>query len=138
MKRIMALDVGEKRVGVAVSDPLGITAQPVSVLKRENFEKLMQTLRELIDEFEVGRMVVGVPYNMRGEEGRSAGKIMEFIELMKKNIDIEVDLMDERFSTAFSERAMLEADATRKKRRENIDKVAAAVILQGYLDKTEG
>jgi putative holliday junction resolvase len=138
MKRIMALDVGEKRVGVAVSDPLGITAQPVSVLKRENFEKLMQILRELIDEFGVGRLVVGVPYNMRGEEGISAGKIMEFIELMKKNIDIEVDLMDERFSTAFSERAMLEADATRKKRRENIDKVAAAVILQGYLDKTEG
>ncbi len=138
MKRIMALDVGEKRVGVAISDPLGITAQPVSVLKREDFEKLMQTLRELIDEFGVGKVVVGVPYNMRGEEGRSAGKIMEFIELMKKNIDIEVDLMDERFSTAFSERAMLEADATRKKRKENIDKVAAAVILQGYLDKTEG
>ncbi len=138
MKRIMALDVGEKRVGVAVSDPLGITAQPLSVLKREDFEKLMQTLRELIDEFGVGKMVVGVPYNMRGEKGRSAGKIMEFIELMKKNIDIEVDLMDERFSTAFSERAMLEADARRKKRKENIDKVAAAVILQGYLDKTEG
>ncbi len=138
MKRIMALDVGEKRVGVAISDPLGITAQPVSVLKREDFKKLMQSIRELIDEFGVGKVVVGVPYNMRGEKGSSAVKIMEFIELMKKNIDVEVDLMDERFSTAFSERAMLEADATRKKRRENIDKVAAAVILQGYLDKTGG
>ena len=137
MKRTMAIDIGEKRIGVALSDPLGITAQPHSVLENNDPEKLFAGLREIIEEYGVTKLVAGVPYGLNGEKGASAKKIMEFVGRLRENVDVEIDTVDERFSTALSMRAMLEADVSRKKRRHNIDKVAAAVILQGYLDRAE-
>ncbi len=137
MKRIMALDIGEKRIGVAISDPLGITAQPHCVLENEKPAELFARLGEIIEEYGVTKLIAGVPYGLRGEKGKSAEKVMEFIAHLRENIDIETDTVDERFSTALSLKAMLEGDASRKKRSQNIDKIAAAVILQGYLDRAE-
>ncbi len=138
MKRIMALDVGEKRVGVAVSDPLGLTAQPCATLKREDPEKLLGQIKKIADERGVARIIVGIPYNIRGEEGDSAKKIREFARCLHEYTGIETDIEDERFSSAVSERIMLWADVSRKKRKGNIDKMAAAVILQGFLDRETG
>jgi putative holliday junction resolvase len=133
----MALDIGERRIGVAVSDPLGITAQPRAVLENTGHEKVSKKLKEIIDEYGVTKVIAGLPCGLRGERGKSAEKIMEFVRLLEKNINMGIEAVDERFSTALSRKAMLEADASRKTRRKNIDKVAAAVILQGYLDRTE-
>ena len=137
IKRIMGLDVGEKRVGVALSDPLGITAQPHTVLERQDTKSLLDSIKNIIDEYGVSKIVVGMPYDMKGEKGKSAEKIQEFINILEKETGLETDTADERFSTAFSQKAMLEADASRRKRKKNIDKIAAAVILQGYLEKWE-
>ncbi len=137
LERIMGLDIGERRVGVALSDPLGITAQPHKVLERQDTKSLLDSIKSIIDEYEVSKIVVGMPYDMKGEKGKSAEKIQEFIIILEKETGLEIDVADERFSTAFSRKAMLEADASRRKRKKNIDKIAAAVILQGYLEKRE-
>ncbi len=133
----MAIDIGEKRVGVALSDPLGLTAQPHAVIQYSSEEHLIQQLLEIAAEYEAGKIVAGVPYGLEGERGESAEKILAFIRRLGENTDIEIETADERFSTAFSQKAMLEAGASRKNRRRKIDKVAAAVILQGYLDSPE-
>lgn len=132
--RIMGIDIGEKRVGVALSDPLGLTAQPHAVIEYTGPENLIRQLLDIAAEYEVGKIIAGVPYGLDGQKGESAEKILAFIRRLEENTDIEIETADERFSTAFSQKAMIEADASRKKRRRNIDKVAAAVILQGYLD----
>jgi putative holliday junction resolvase len=135
MKRIMGLDPGEKRIGIALSDPLGITAQPYAVIEKNSGSKLIEKLKEIIEKKDVGKIVVGMPYSLKGEKGESAEKTMEFIRYLNKNTGIEIEITDERFTTAFSERVMLEGNASRKKRRQNIDKIAASVMLQGYLDR---
>jgi len=130
--RIMGLDVGDKTIGVAVSDPLGWTAQGVEVIRRDGRE--MARLVELVGKFEVQKLVVGLPLNMNGTLGPQGEKVLAFIEKLKKSLNLPVDTWDERLSTVASEKILLAADVSRAGRRKVIDKMAAAFILQGYLD----
>ncbi|OEF98913.1 Holliday junction DNA helicase RuvA [Vulcanibacillus modesticaldus] len=132
--RIMGLDVGDKTIGVAMSDQLGWTAQGVEVIKRKKIEMDLVRLREIIDEYQVEEIVVGLPKNMDGTIGPRAEKIMEFAEVLKSTFNLPLSFWDERLTTISAEKTLIEADISRKKRKQVIDKMAAMLILQGYLD----
>ena len=135
--RIMGLDFGSKTVGVAVSDPLGITAQGVEIVRRKSPNKLRQTLariEELIREYDVEELVLGYPKNMNGTEGERCEKTREFKEMLEKRTGLPVALWDERLTTVAADRSMMEAGLERQERKEYVDEIAAIFILQGYLD----
>ena len=129
----MALDVGSRTIGIACSDALLMTAQGIETIRRTSLENDFNRLRELISEYEVHELVVGMPKNMNGTKGERAEKTEEFVEKMKAVIDLPVTFWDERLSTVMAERQLIAADVSRKKRKGVIDKMAAVVILQGYL-----
>ena len=134
--RIMGLDFGSKTVGVAVSDPLGITAQGVEIVRRKSPNKLRQTLariEELVREYDVEELVLGFPKNMNGTEGERCEKTKEFKELLEKRTGLPVVLWDERLTTVAADRAMMEAGLGRLERKEHVDEIAAVLILQGYM-----
>ena len=131
--RIMALDVGSRTIGIACSDALLMTAQGIETIRRTSLENDFNRLRELISEYEVHELVVGMPKNMNGTKGERAEKTEEFVEKMKAVIDLPVTFCDERLSTVMAERQLIAADVSRKKRKGVIDKMAAVVILKGYL-----
>ena len=134
--RIMGLDFGSKTVGVAVSDPLGITAQGVEIVRRKSPNKLRQTLariEELIREYDVEELVLGYPKNMNGTEGERCEKTKEFKELLEKRTGLPVMLWDERLTTVAADRSMMEAGLGRYERKEYVDEIAAVFILQGYM-----
>lgn len=133
----MALDVGSRTIGIACSDALLMTAQGIETIRRTSLENDFNRLRELISEYEVHELVVGMPKNMNGTKGERAGKTEEFVEKMKAVIDLPVTFWDERLSTVMAERQLIAADVSRKKRKGVIDKMAAVVILQGYLDRLQ-
>ncbi|MBR6756279.1 MAG: Holliday junction resolvase RuvX [Peptococcaceae bacterium] len=133
--RVMALDVGTKRIGVALSDPLKITAQGLETFNRTTLEEDIRGLWALIHEHEVSQLVVGLPKNMDGTIGFKAEEIKEFIAELTAVEPIEVIWIDERLTTVSAERALLEADVSRAKRKKVIDKMAATIILQSYLDR---
>ena len=133
--RILGLDVGQKTIGVAISDPLGFTAQGITTIRRGKKEEDIQELKKICDEYSVETIVVGLPKNMNGSIGFAGEKIMQFTELIKEEIDIKIELWDERLTTVAAHRAMLEADLSRGKRKKIVDKIAATYILQGYLDR---
>lgn len=135
--RIMALDVGSRTIGIACSDALLMTAQGIETIRRTSLENDFNRLRELISEYEVHVLVVGMPKNMNGTKGERAEKTEEFVEKMKAVIDLPVTFWDERLSTVMAERQLIAADVSRKKRKGVIDKMAAVVILQGYLDRLQ-
>lgn len=135
--RIMALDVGSRTIGIACSDALLMTAQGIETIRRTSLENDFSRLRELISEYEVHELVVGMPKNMNGTKGDRAEKTEEFVEKMKAVIDLPVTFWDERLSTVMAERQLIAADVSRKKRKGIIDKMAAIVILQGYLDRLQ-
>jgi putative Holliday junction resolvase len=139
----MGLDIGEKRTGVAVSDPMGIMAQPLTVIESEGAERDAERIIELAKEKTAAIIVVGIPYDLDGMPGKSAQKTLAFAELLKKKIlekglSISVDTWDERLSTVAVERTLIEGAVKRKKRKIAIDKLAASYILQGYLDAHRG
>lgn len=134
MSRILALDFGEKRIGVAVSDSLNIIAQSVGTIERKSIKNDFKKVGELVKEYAAGKIIVGLPLNMDGTEGKSANRAMDFVKELKKEIQVEVEMLDERLTTAQGERVFLEADMSRKKRKQNLDKIAAQLILQNYLD----
>lgn len=135
--RIMSLDVGSRTIGIACSDALLMTAQGIETIRRTSLEKDFNRLQELIAEYEVHELVVGMPKNMNGTKGERAEKTEEFVEKMKEVIDLPVSYWDERLSTVMAERQLIVADVSRKKRKSVIDKMAAVVILQGYLDRLQ-
>ncbi|NLJ59206.1 MAG: Holliday junction resolvase RuvX [Tissierellia bacterium] len=135
MNRLMGLDVGEKTIGVAVSDLLMITAQGVTTIKRTNFKSDMVELKKLIHEYNVSKLVVGIPKRLDGTIGIQGEKVLNFLEKMKKHIDLPIELEDERFTTSMSEKMLIEADVSRKKRKKVIDKLAAVQILTGYMQR---
>ena len=135
--RIMALDVGSRTIGIACSDALLMTAQGIETIRRTSLENDFNRLRELISEYEVHELVVGMPKNMNGTKSDRAEKTEEFVEKMKAVIDLPVTFWDERLSTVMAERQLIAADVSRKKRKGIIDKMAAVVILQGYLDRLQ-
>ncbi|WP_026894149.1 Holliday junction resolvase RuvX [Clostridiisalibacter paucivorans] len=138
MKRFMGLDVGDRTIGVAVSDLLGITAQGIKTIRRSDIENDIKELKELIDTYEVEDLVVGLPKNMNNTIGPQGEKVLEFIEEIKKHLDVKIYLQDERLTTVSAEKMLINADISRKKRKKVIDKVAATYILQTYLDKKRG
>jgi putative Holliday junction resolvase len=135
--RLMGLDYGDKTVGVAVSDVLGITAQSIETVRRDGpqvFKPVMKRLRELISEYNVTEIILGNPINMNNTQGERCRKTAEFKARLEKTLRLPVRLWDERLSTMAVTRSMLEADMSRQKRKEIVDKQAAAYILQNYLD----
>ncbi|MFZ3588266.1 Holliday junction resolvase RuvX [Bacillus sp. DJP31] len=134
--RILGLDVGTKTVGVAISDEMGWTAQGLETIKidEERNELGFKRLKEIIDEYGVDTIVVGLPKNMNATIGPRAVACQKFAELAAETFQLPVQLWDERLSTMAAERILISADVSRKKRKKVIDKLAASVILQGYLD----
>ncbi len=135
--RIMGLDYGSKTVGVAVSDPLGITAQAVETIWRKDESKLRRTcarIEELIREYEAERIVLGLPKHMNNDIGERAKKALEFGEMLRRRTGLEVVMWDERLTTVEAERTLIENKVRRENRKQYIDKIAAVFILQGYLD----
>jgi putative Holliday junction resolvase len=132
--RILGLDIGTKTIGIAVSDELSLIAQGLFTLKRKGLQSDIRELEKLIEEHSVEKIVIGLPKNMNNTLGTSANMVLSFIEELTKSVDLPVVTWDERLSTVAAERALLEADMSRKKRKRVIDTVAAQLILQGYLD----
>ena len=131
--RIMGLDYGEKRIGVAVSDSLGITAQGVTVVSYKNIDGALREIKALCIEYAIEKIVVGNPYNMDGSRGIASEKAEVFAARLRQTISVEVDLIDERLSSISAEKVLLEGDISRNKRRKVIDKLAAVLILEQYL-----
>lgn len=136
MDRFMGLDVGDKTIGVAVSDLLMITAQGVTTIKRTNLKNDMAELKKIIEEYKVTKIVSGLPKMLDGTVGIQGEKVLEFLEKLKKHINLPIELQDERFTTTMSEKMLIEADVKRKKRKEVIDKLAAVQILTTYMQRT--
>ncbi len=132
--RAFGLDVGTRTVGVALSDPLGITAQTLTTLRRTGLRADLAALQRLAKAHEVTHAVVGLPLNMDGSEGASAARSRAFGAALAKALELPVEYWDERLSTVAANRALRETDASRQRRRELVDQVAAAFILQGWLD----
>jgi putative Holliday junction resolvase len=126
------------RLGLAVSDPLGIMAHPLAVVENRDGEAAMREVARLMAEREVTKIVVGLPVRMDGTEGPSAAEARKFAEALRARFQVPVDLWDERLSTAQAERAMLDADMSRAGRKKRRDKVAAQIFLQAYLDAHRG
>lgn len=135
--RIMSLDVGSRTIGVACSDALLMTAQGIETIRRTSLVNDFQRLQELIETYEVHQLVVGMPKNMNGTKGDRAEKTEEFVHKMQEVIHVPVIFWDERLSTVMAEKSLIFADVSRKKRKLVIDKMAAVVILQGYLARLD-
>lgn len=134
--RILGLDVGDKTVGIAISDGLGLTAQPLTTIRRKNQRADLETIGSLIAEHEISEIVVGVPKSLNNSLGPQAQKVLKFLDLLKTSFpEIIFHTWDERLSTVEAERVLLQADLSRKRRKGVIDKLAASIILQGYLDR---
>jgi putative Holliday junction resolvase len=136
LMRIMGLDVGTRTIGIAISDELGLTAQGLKTLRRKSMEDDLQEIAAIISQFEISKIVVGLPKNMNGTLGSQAEIVLQWIEIFKDRIPVPVVTWDERLSTVGASRVLLEADLSRKKRKKVIDKLAAVLILQGYLDQS--
>jgi len=135
--RVMGLDFGSKTVGVAVSDPMLLTAQSLEIIRRKSENKLRQTLariEELIVEYEVDQIVIGLPKNMNDTEGERAEKSREFADMVFRRTGIEPVMWDERLTTVSADKVMMESGIRREHRKEYVDAIAASFILQGYLD----
>ena len=133
--RIMGLDVGDKTIGVAVSDLMGLTAQGVKTIKRVVKKKDIEALKEIIKERQVNKIVPGLPKNMNGTLGPQGEKVIKFCELLEEETGIKIEYWDERLSTVAAERTLIQGNVRRENRKGVIDMVAAVIILQGYLDR---
>ena len=135
MTRIMGLDVGDKTIGVALSDPMFLMAHPIETIKRKKASLDIQRLVEIIETQDVETIVVGLPKNMNNSIGPQSMKVMSFVDLLKKQTDKEIIYEDERMTTLQSERVLIDMDVRRENRKKYIDKIAATFILQSYLDR---
>jgi putative Holliday junction resolvase len=135
--RILGLDVGEVLIGVAVSDPSQIIAQGLDSIRRVNLKKDLETIKNLMNEYETDKVVVGLPKMMSGEIGIQAQKVLAFVESLKKTVEITIIMWDERLTTVSANKVLIEADVSRKNRKKVADKLSAILILQGYLDSRQ-
>ncbi|GAB6169960.1 Holliday junction resolvase RuvX [Clostridium carnis] len=133
--RILGLDVGSKTIGVAISDPLGWTAQGITTIRRTKREQDIEEVKKICKEYLVETIVIGLPKNMNGSIGESGERVLELSEEIKNATGIKIEMWDERLTTVAAHKAMLEADLSRGKRKKIVDKIAATYILQGYLDR---
>ncbi len=133
--RIMGLDVGDKKIGIALSDSMGWTAQGYSVIERKNLKGTLCKIKKIVERYDVTQVIIGLPKNMNGSIGPQGEKILKFAEELGNIINnIEIKLWDERLTTIEAEKTLIEADLSRRKRKQVIDKLAAVLILQNYLD----
>ncbi len=132
--RKMGLDFGNKTIGIAVSDALGLTAQAKDVIKRTNLRDDLCIIKDYLEKYKIDEIVVGMPRNMDGTKGESARKVQAFVNFLKNNLDLEITLWDERLTSVQAEKILLTADLSRDKRKKVIDQLAAAIILQSYLE----
>jgi putative Holliday junction resolvase len=132
--RVMALDIGLKRTGVAISDENRILASPYTTIETEQKKIWLQRVAEIVEQEEVGTLIVGLPLNQYGEEGQDAEKIGKYTQLLRDRLTLPVIEWDERFTTAQAERSLITFDVSRKKRKTVIDQLAACIILEAYLD----
>ena len=135
MERILGLDVGTRTIGVAVSDPLGITAQPVTTIRRTKPDADLAELRGIIELYNASLLVVGYPRNMNGTVGEQAQYVDRFVEVLRAQVPLPVELVDERLTTRVASQAMKAGNVKAARRKEIIDQQAAALILQGYMDR---
>ncbi|MGC8784118.1 MAG: Holliday junction resolvase RuvX [Armatimonadota bacterium] len=133
MGRVLALDIGERRIGVAVSDETGILAQPLTVIQRRGAMKDAERIAQLAREQGAETVVVGLPITLRGEQAQAVEKVQAFVSQLRDVLDMPIVLMDERMSTVEADKRMREADVRRGERRQSVDAVAAALILERYL-----
>jgi putative Holliday junction resolvase len=136
LKRIIGLDYGAKRIGIAVSDPMNIIARPVGVIT--NDANVFKNIADYVREFAASLIVVGMPYSLKGGSTEKGKEVLEFIRKLKAGIQVEVKTVDERFTSMIAQKSMLTMGATKKQRRQKhrIDEMASALILQSYLDQT--
>jgi putative Holliday junction resolvase len=134
MPRILGIDLGEKRIGIAVSDALNIIAQGVGVIERRGIKDDVKKIQDLIKQHDISKIIIGLPVNMDGTKGKSARIAIDFADLLKSETSVSIEMIDERLTTRQGERVLLEADVSRRKRKAHIDKIAAQLILQNYLD----
>ena len=132
--RIMGLDIGDKTIGVAVSDLMGLTAQGVTTIKRVGKKKDIEAIKQIIAEKQVNKIVSGLPKNMNGTVGPQGEKVQKFCELLKEETNLPIEFWDERLSTVAAERSLIEGNVRRENRKKVIEMLAAVIILQGYLD----
>lgn len=132
--RLMGLDLGDATIGVAVSDPLGLTAQGITTIRRKKRANDMAALAKIIDEYGVEAFVMGLPLNMDGSRGAAVDKVQSFADILKQEFALPVFYQDERLTTVAAHKTLLENDTSRAKRHEVVDKLAAVLILQAYLD----
>jgi putative Holliday junction resolvase len=131
---MMGLDMGSQTIGVALSDESGLIASGVTTIHRQNPERDLETIKDLVSQFDIARIVVGLPINMNGTLGAEAKRVLEFAEDLQKALSIPVTTWDERLTTVQARRVLLDAGLSRKRRKRVIDKTAATLILQSYLD----
>jgi putative holliday junction resolvase len=132
--RVLGLDVGSRRIGIAVSDPLGVTAQGLKTLQRKNKRHDFEQLGQIIRQYDVKELVVGLPLRMSGAEGTQAGKMQEFAEELRRRFQLPVHLWDERLTSAEANRLLRETDLSIAKRGKAVDRMAAVLILQGWME----
>jgi len=132
--RCLGLDIGDRRIGVAISDPGEILASPLVAITREDDQRAIDAIVKLVDQYDVKRIVIGLPYSLDGSIGGQANKVMDFIERLSKCTRADIEVRDERLSTVAAGRLLREAGTKRAKKRAQLDSAAAAFILQGYLD----
>ncbi|MDI6891846.1 MAG: Holliday junction resolvase RuvX [Actinomycetota bacterium] len=132
--RKMGLDIGTKRIGVAISDPLYHTARALTVIERGKFDSEIQKLREIVAEYQIDEIIVGLPLKLNGTVGSQAKAVKEYIDKLGSTLPIPIRGWDERLTTLVAEKVLLSLDVKRAKRKRIVDKVAASVILQSYLD----
>jgi putative Holliday junction resolvase len=136
MSRVLALDLGSVRIGVAASDPSGVLASPVTVLRRAGDRDTDHAaIRALVDEYDAERVVVGVPYSLDGRVGAAASTVLEEIAVLEAQLDVPVERCDERFTTTTAHQALQAAGRNTRARRDTVDAAAAAVLLQTWLDR---
>jgi putative holliday junction resolvase len=132
--RILALDHGTKRIGLAISDETALIAQPLEYFPAEPRDEFLRRLKEVIDTKTVGEIVVGLPRNMDGTYGPAAEKVREFVAALRESVSVPIKTWDERLTTVQAHRALIETGMRREKRRERVDQTAAALLLQSFLD----
>ena len=133
--KFLGIDLGEKRIGLSISDELGITAQGLPTISSTNEEENFKKIKIILNQYNIERIILGLPKNMNGTLGKQAEKVLSFAQKIKENYQIPIEFEDERLSTLKAEKMLIQADQSRKKRKKNIDKISAIIILQTYLDR---
>jgi len=131
--RVLGLDIGSKRIGVAISDPLGITAQGIKVIFRKSSADAVEEISKVVEDSGVEEIVVGLPINMDGTKGEGVAEVLKFVDILKDKVDRPIKMWDERLTTMEADKLLIASDVSRKKRKDVRDVMAAQLILQGYL-----